>query len=163
MLIGIHELDCARTCFGESSGGFSTPSGIDLGGLIGVVDALKQNVSDDRATISVERENVSNQPCSVRCHKPSLPGRPLPHRASFAAARTGYGAVGLAAWAPFRSSSRWCSESDGSDVVVIPGGCLEMVGGEFLHGLGLVDFEDGILSVVVEDVEQAVGECDLSE
>ncbi len=85
MLIGIHELDCARTCFGESSGGFSTPSGIDLGGLIGVVDALKQNVSDDRATISVERENVSNQPCSVRCHKPSLPGRPLPHRASFAA------------------------------------------------------------------------------
>ena len=91
MLIGIHELDCARTCFGESSGGFSAPSGIDLGGLIGVVNALKQNVSDDRATISVERENVSNQPCSVRCHKPSLPGRPLPHRASFAAARTGYG------------------------------------------------------------------------
>ena len=28
---------------------------------------------------------------------------------------------------------------------------------------GLVDFEDGIVPVVVEDVEQTVGECDLSE
>ena len=72
-------------------------------------------------------------------------------------------AVGLAAPAPSRSSSRWCSESDGSDVVVISGGCWEMVGGEFLHGVGLVDFEDGIVSVVVEDVEEAVGECDFSE
>ncbi len=75
MLISIDQFNRTGTHLIEPSGHLDTPRVIDLTRAVLVVDAVKQRVRNEHTLIRIERENISNQGCSIRCHESGLPNR----------------------------------------------------------------------------------------